>query len=703
MEKDINNINFKGLIKYLRKHYGENGIRLLTGGLVDNDNYLIQDKFDPSKTTPVKIHHLEDEAYWVSNEFSLMLLANVKKVVPGPEPLFEAGVNSVIEVLARDYLIAAKVLDLKFLIKKATQINSRFNRTKDVIPVEITDNSVSFELRYKPGYRVTKDVCNWNLGIYYGLARVNGAQNIKIKEITCAAEGAACCTFKLTWERVKITSRIFKWLMRTFTRELINSYENTIQERDDLIDRLRRSEARYRALTDNSLTGIYILQDHAFVYANSRFVSILGYSPEEIIGKKIWEICHPDFRHELEERARAGPLKSHFELCALRKGGEQIWLEVLSNNIQGHDQAVIMGNVIDITERKRTEKALRLSEERFAKAFNASPNPMAISTCEDGRYLEVNESFKIVTGYQLEEVRGFNPLEVNILPGPEIFERALQILREQGSLRNFESFINTKGGEKRFGLFSAEILNIGSEKYILTVFNDLTERRQLEKEVAHLDRLNLVGEMAAGIGHEIRNPMTTVRGFLQLLGDKKECGQFKEYFNLMIEELDRTNSIITEFLSMAKNKTVDLKIMDLNGIIRAMIPLIQSDAIKNDMDTCYELNDVPGLLLDEKEIRQLILNLARNGLEAMSPGGVLTFRTYTDGGEVVLAVCDRGPGIDPELLEKIGTPFFTTKDEGTGLGLAVCYSIAARHKAVIEIETSPAGTTFLVRFREHAD
>ncbi|MEW5899031.1 MAG: ATP-binding protein, partial [Bacillota bacterium] len=91
-----------------------------------------------------------------------------------------------------------------------------------------------------------------------------------------------------------------------------------------------------------------------------------------------------------------------------------------------------------------------------------------------------------------------------------------------------------------------------------------------------------------------------------------------------------------------------------------------------------------------------------NGLEAMPPGGTLTIKTFQEGEEVVLAVQDEGPGIEPDLLEKIGTPFFTTKDDGTGLGLAVCYSIAARHKAAITVETSPAGTTFFVRFKQNA-
>jgi two-component system, sporulation sensor kinase E len=166
----------------------------------------------------------------------------------------------------------------------------------------------------------------------------------------------------------------------------------------------------------------------------------------------------------------------------------------------------------------------------------------------------------------------------------------------------------------------------------------------------------------------------------------------------MIEELDRANSIITEFLSLARNKVVDLKPTDLNNIIKKTLPLIQAQAMRQEQYIKLELNNLPYLLVDQKEIRQLIINLVKNALESMSAPGVVTIRTYVENDQVILAVQDEGPGIESEYLEKIGTPFFTTKKEGTGLGLAVCYRIANQHKARIKIETGPSGTTFFVIF-----
>ncbi len=137
---------------------------------------------------------------------------------------------------------------------------------------------------------------------------------------------------------------------------------------------------------------------------------------------------------------------------------------------------------------------------------------------------------------------------------------------------------------------------------------------------------------------------------------------------------------------------------NLNDIITKIFPLIQADAFSKNMEIIFEPEEIPLVPLNIREIHQLILNLCRNGLEAMKDGGYLTVRTFKDGQDVVLSVKDEGTGIPIENLDKLGKPFFSTKDDGTGLGLASCYNIATRHKAVINFDTSPRGTTFFIRF-----
>ncbi|OQA08479.1 MAG: Sporulation kinase A [Firmicutes bacterium ADurb.Bin373] len=183
---------------------------------------------------------------------------------------------------------------------------------------------------------------------------------------------------------------------------------------------------------------------------------------------------------------------------------------------------------------------------------------------------------------------------------------------------------------------------------------------------------------------------------------KERYAADRAYFDLMVEELDRANSIITEFLSLAKNKAVNLVLNDLNKILKSILPLMSADGLVTDNYVVLKTKKVPSLMLDEKEIRQLVLNLVRNGLQAMEPGQTLTIETYQEEDNVVLAVRDQGKGIPNGIMDKIGVPFFTTKDSGTGLGLAVCFSIAARHKAKIDFETGKEGTVFYVRFKKTA-
>lgn len=261
------------------------------------------------------------------------------------------------------------------------------------------------------------------------------------------------------------------------------------------------------------------------------------------------------------------------------------------------------------------------------------------------------------------------------------------------------TLINHKGEVQEVLLNSAFICNHHDQSTgLLGNIIDITEQKQFQKEIARVERLNLVGEMAAGIAHEIRNPIATVKGFLQLYQMKSNINTLNNNVDLMIEELDRANSIITEYLSLAKGRALSLSSKNLNQIITSIAPLITADATMSDKDIVFDLQNIPNTLLDEDQIRQMLLNLCRNGLEAMESRGTLTIKTFTQGYQITLMIKDQGKGIDPKIEDKIGTPFVTDKAHGTGLGLAVCYSIATRHNASINYDTGSSGTTFYVKF-----
>lgn len=241
---------------------------------------------------------------------------------------------------------------------------------------------------------------------------------------------------------------------------------------------------------------------------------------------------------------------------------------------------------------------------------------------------------------------------------------------------------------------SEDNINLGAA----LIAQDVTELRHLKDEIGRMDRLSLVGQMAASITHEIRNPMAVIRGFVQLIQERSQNKQ-EEYFQIIIDELDRTNMIITDFLSLAQNRVLQMEPSSLHAIINDLVPLLMADANLRGQAMEVSLSeDLPLIMLNDREIKQLILNIARNGMEAMKDGTLHISTTYHYG-KIELRIADQGVGIPQEQMKHLFEPFFSTKTQGTGLGLPLCLSIAERHNGRIDVvSVEGEGTTFIVTF-----
>lgn len=466
-----------------------------------------------------------------------------------------------------------------------------------------------------------------------------------------------------------------------------------ITEEKRLERELLKSNYKITQMLESITDGFFVLDtEWNFTYLNQEainyFYKVKGI--EELLGKSFFDIV-PRFSYTAEQYniAVSNNIAINFEAQPPYSDG---WVEI--NAYPTGDGLSVFFR--DITKRKKTEFALRSSEERFFKIFNKSPFPMVIKDV-NLKVVEVNDKYLQLSGYERSEVIGRS---VDIFCTEPSKLIASQKVIETGCLVNFEANYFTKQQEERTALFSCEKIELDGQTHILEVCNDITELRQYEKEMVRLERLNVIGKMAGTLAHEVRQPITSLRGFLQLLGEKEQYSEHKQYFDFMISELDRTNAIITNFLTLAKNKKSEPVLCKLNQIIKELYPLLEADALNTDINLLSKVADTPEVLLDKKEINQLILNLVRNAFEETRKGDNVVIGTFVQGEEVVLYIKDKGKGIESGILDKLGTPFLTTKPEGTGLGLATCYSIAERHNATIDVDTSSEGTTFFVKFKK---
>ncbi|MGC7870894.1 ATP-binding protein [Desulfosporosinus sp. SYSU MS00001] len=439
----------------------------------------------------------------------------------------------------------------------------------------------------------------------------------------------------------------------------------------------------YRLLVEEMQEGcLTVAQDGTILFSNENFAEIVKTPQQYLAGQSFFEFLSSSDREYLHGILDLN--QDHFktELSLITQNGLNVPVLISASLCQIDNESFICLLVTDLTELKRSNRLNTL-------AFEQANSPQIVSD-QIGRVIKVNQAAKEIFG--------------NKIIG-EIFDRVIPLYKETTGSRFLIQKELKKGPVScQEVVFNKNIYFMVNAGYIygeqpnnlgcLITLVDITENRRYKQELSRLDRLNLVGEMAAGIGHEVRNPMTVVRGYLQMFSSKELFASHKESINIMIEEIDRANSIITEFLSLAKTKKIPKKEIDLNEVIGKIIPLVEVDALRQGHEIKLELQEVPNILGDEKELRQCILNLVRNGLEAMSNKGTITIKTYLFDGQVVLEVQDQGCGIPVEVQKSIGTPFLTTKDKGTGLGLPVCFSIAERHGAVLDYKTDSGGTSF---------
>ncbi|MGK0467990.1 ATP-binding protein [Clostridium sp.] len=236
---------------------------------------------------------------------------------------------------------------------------------------------------------------------------------------------------------------------------------------------------------------------------------------------------------------------------------------------------------------------------------------------------------------------------------------------------------------------------------VIGVFRSVEEIRQLEESVIRAKNLESLGALSAGMAHELRNPLTSIKGYAQYI--KSELGEtsdLNEDISIVIDEVDRLNNIIDRFLDFARPKELSLELCNVNEVLNLVVKLISKEILPKNIDILMELSNLPSIHFDFEQIEQVILNISLNAIQSMPSGGILKVHSvFLEASNIIeVTLTDTGIGISADNKDKIFEPFFTTKNKGTGLGLAICARIVENHKGVIEVlSTSEVGTTFTIK------
>ncbi|MEA3210721.1 MAG: two-component system, cell cycle sensor histidine kinase and response regulator CckA [Chthoniobacter sp.] len=356
---------------------------------------------------------------------------------------------------------------------------------------------------------------------------------------------------------------------------------------------------------------------------------------------------------------------------------------------------------------------LRRSEERFAKAFRASPIPFAIQGSGAGRFVDVNDAFLSMTGFTREELIGRSPMDLRLCIDYDT--RIRSRLREGDPVRNLECEISTRSGDLRHTLVSIERITLAGEPHLLMMLEDISNRLRLESQLRQAQKMEAVGQLAAGIAHDFNNLLTVIQGHSSL---QLATGRLDEDATESVRQIalasERAADLTRQLLAFSRRQILRPRVLRLNEVLNDLIEMLRRVIGERIELRCEGVQDLPPIWADQASVEQVIMNLALNARDAMPAGGSITIVTKAvqvrldatvrnaeavPGDYICLSVTDTGMGIDEATRARIFDPFFTTKEvnKGTGLGLATVYGITKQHDGWVDVITAPGqGSTFSV-------
>jgi PAS domain S-box-containing protein len=475
-----------------------------------------------------------------------------------------------------------------------------------------------------------------------------------------------------------------------------------ITEREKTEQALRVSEERFRWFTDVTEEGIMVHEKGIIVDLNPTLARMMGYEVSEMIGRHVSFILDSASAEKVKGYLEKGYPEGSFELRVVRKDGTSLPLMIHGRDFEYKGRKVRVSSGWDITDRIKAEEDLKKSEASFRSLIEKSPDAMIVHTLEKTIY--VNEAMLRLLAYdRAEELIGLSPLVI-VHPDDQtsVVARIKQLKPSEGYNPPAERRFIRKNGS----LISVEVISFSilfeGQPVSVAVARDLTERQKAEQALLKYERLGAIGEMAAGMAHEIRNPLSGIDLSAQYL--KKKHGDHPEaliQIQNILEQTERLKQLVNDTLDYSKDKaTEDKRVLDVMELLRTSLRLAQVQYGPGNARFQVQWEVEPGrffLLANPYRLQQVLVNLILNAFQAMGSEGKLILGCVKKDQTLTLKIEDNGPGISEENLARLFEPFFTTKNSGSGLGLSVSQRIVEAHGGKIKVERlKPRGTAFIL-------
>jgi len=470
----------------------------------------------------------------------------------------------------------------------------------------------------------------------------------------------------------------------------------------------REREARFTELFETLQEGVYLATaEGIFENVNPALVRMLGYEKrDDIIGHPLSEfVLWPEQWQDEERQLASSGALSGYEVALRRRDGSAVTClhaAALIRDNEGHVRRH-QGTLVDITERRSIEQRLH-REEEFARRLVESFPDLVVAVDREGRYTFVSPRAKELLDFEPEELVG-TPLGQRMDPEDRRDVRAMLDAILSGERRDgtIEYLIERKDGEMRLFRASASPLfdATGRIDGIIASARDITETKRMEQQLIQTERLAAMGQMIAGVAHELNNPLTAVLGVTELLRDAAMDDTMRRQLDLAHRQARRAAQIVQSLLSFSRPPQPRKLCVHVSDLIQRSLQLHEHSLRTNRINVDFVPKpDLPAVLGDASQLTQVFLNLITNAEQAIlevRDHGILRIRIATLGDKVVATFQDDGVGIRREILQKIFDPFFTTKrpGRGTGLGLSICLAILREHSGLIEAQPLADGGSVL--------